>query len=91
MAEAKDYDRIEVTKKCEIPMLEGPPDERILERTIYAPNKADIGDIFRRLRSAEIIEIRESQEFTSVCEGPGFVVDYVPINNREIRFVIIEK
>jgi len=86
-----DFDRIEVTKKCGIPMLDGLPNERILERAIHNPDMADIGDIFRRLHAANILEIKESQEFAPICSGPGYVEDYVPIKNKEIRFVIIEK
>ena len=82
----EDFDRIEVTEK-----IGGPGDERLIKRTIHNPDMADIGDIFRRLHAAEIIEIEENQEFAPVCTGVGYVEDYVPIRNKEIKFVIIEK
>ena len=82
----KSPDRIEFTKK-----IGGLGEDRIIERTIYNPSDADIGDFFRRLHNAKIIEIGESQEFTPVCTGVGYVEDYVPIRNKEIKFIIIEK
>jgi len=84
-------DRIEIVKKCEIPLLEGKPDERILERTIHNPDRADIGKYISRLHAGRIIEIGEVQEHSPVYEGPEIVVEYVPTGYRRISFVVIEE
>jgi len=91
MAKKTEADRLVITKTLDLVFIDEIKDERILERTIHNPDRADIGKYISRLHAGRIIEIGEIQEYSPVYEGPEIVVEYVPTGYRRISFVVIEE